>query len=94
MPLSASHKSNLTQRSLRSGVPLLNGGAGGRNPQIRVLPPLGKSKLINMYHFPLRLLQQLTHHYVELRLTVAAIEIVSIESLETYFSRWVQIFIK
>ncbi len=38
MPLYATHKSNLTQESLRGGVPPFNGGAGGRYPQIRVLP--------------------------------------------------------
>jgi hypothetical protein len=32
-----------TQRSLRSGVPLLNGGSGGTDPQIRVLPTPAKS---------------------------------------------------
>jgi hypothetical protein len=32
----------------RGGVPPLNGGAGGRYPQIRVLPPLGKSQPTNI----------------------------------------------
>jgi hypothetical protein len=30
------------QGSLRGGTPLLNGGSGGQNPQIRVLSPLEK----------------------------------------------------
>jgi hypothetical protein len=72
---SDSHRSNLTQESLRGGVLPLNGGSGGRsdarpsgfptrkahqdNPQTRVLPPLGKSSLTNTYRLPLRLVQQL-----------------------------------
>ncbi len=42
------HRSNHTQESLRGGVPPFNGGAGGRNPQIRVLPPPEKSKPTNI----------------------------------------------
>ncbi len=68
MPHCASHKSNLTQESLRGGVPPLNGGSGGRHPQIRVLPPLGKSRPTSIHRLPLCLVQQLTAPYPELTL--------------------------
>jgi hypothetical protein len=42
MPHHASTQIDHTQESLRGGVPPFNGGAGGRNPQIRVLPSLIK----------------------------------------------------
>ena len=57
MPHHASHRSNLTQESLRGGVPPLNGGSGGRNPQTLVLPTLGKSPLTNSIRLPIGLLQ-------------------------------------
>ncbi len=44
----------------QDSVPPFNGGTGGRNPQIRVLPTLGKSKPTDIYRLSLRLLQQLT----------------------------------
>ena len=36
-------------------------GVWGRNPQIRVLPPLGKSPPTNTYRFPISLLQAIRH---------------------------------
>jgi hypothetical protein len=59
MPHHASTQIDLTQESLRGGVPPFNGGAGGRNPQIRVLPPLEESKPTGIYRLLLRLVQQL-----------------------------------
>jgi hypothetical protein len=53
MPHQASTQIDLTQESLRGGVPPFNGGAGGRNPQIGVLPSLGQSKLTGIYRLPL-----------------------------------------
>jgi hypothetical protein len=44
----------------QDSVPPLNGGAGGRYPQIRVLPPLGKLQLTSIYRLPLRARPQLT----------------------------------
>jgi hypothetical protein len=35
--------------------PCLNGGTGGRNPQIRVLPSLGKPKPASIDRLPIRL---------------------------------------
>jgi hypothetical protein len=55
-PHLASHRSNLTQESLRGGVPPFNGGTGGRNPQIRVLPTLEKPKPASIDRLPTRLL--------------------------------------
>jgi hypothetical protein len=40
MPLQASTQEIHTRGSLRGGVAPLNGGSGGRNPQIRVLSTL------------------------------------------------------
>jgi hypothetical protein len=68
MPHHASTQIDLTQESLRGGVPPFNGGAGGRNPQIGVLPSLEKSKPTGIHHLPLCLVQQLTDPYPELTL--------------------------
>ena len=53
IPLSATHKSTLTQESLKGGVQPLNGGSGGRNPQTRVLPSLRKSPPTSTHRLPL-----------------------------------------
>jgi hypothetical protein len=50
-----------TRESLRGGVAPLNGGSGGRNPQIRVLPPLRKSQPTNSHHLPIRLVPAVKH---------------------------------
>ncbi len=68
MPLQASTPAIHTQGSLRGGVPPLNGGGWGGTPQIRVLPPLGQSKLTVIWRLPLRLVQQLTNLYPKLTL--------------------------
>ncbi len=39
----------------QDSVPPFNGGAEGRYPQIRVLPPLVKSQVTSIYHLPHRL---------------------------------------
>jgi hypothetical protein len=59
MPHYASTQIEPYEESLRGGVPPFNGGSGGSLPQIRVLPPLGKSQLASMYRLPLRLRQEL-----------------------------------
>jgi hypothetical protein len=57
MPHHASSQIEPYAESLRGGVPPFNGGAGGRYPQIRVLPPPGTSQLTSIYRLPLRLLK-------------------------------------
>jgi hypothetical protein len=47
----------LNPRETRGARIAFNGGAGGRYPQIRVLPPPGKSQPTSIYRLPLRLLQ-------------------------------------
>ena len=59
MPRSKDKQS--TRESLRGGVAPLNGGSGGRHPQIRVLPPLGESLIASTIRLPIGLSLAFSH---------------------------------